>query len=131
MASCVLELRNVSKTYRGPQAVPALRDVSLQIAAGELVAVRGPSGSGKSTLLLAAGGLLQPDAGQVLLAGQDLYKLSAEGRARVRATGLGFVFQQFHLVPYLTVLDNVLSPALAAAVADARTRAADLLERFG
>jgi len=112
----VLEIRNLSKRYAhadGP--VDALVDVSLSVAAGEFVSVQGPSGCGKSTLLLAGGGLLAGDAGQVLIDGQDPYALAPDARAALRARRVGFVFQQFHLVPYLSVLDNVLSPSLALA----------------
>src|SRR5438105_12923577 len=113
----MLSLRQVCKTYAGPQSpVVALADFSLELATGEFVAVRGPSGSGKTTLLLIAAGLLHPDRGHVVLDGQDLYGLSAHARARLRASAIGFVFQQFHLVPYLSVLDNVLTPALAQSI---------------
>src|SRR5262245_35765775 len=112
----MLDIRNLNKTYRGSaNAVHALTDLSLTVASGEFVAVQGASGCGKTTLLLAAGGLLEPDRGQVLVAGQDVYALSSEARARFRAATIGFVFQQFHLVPYLSVLDNVLAPSLALA----------------
>jgi ABC-type lipoprotein export system ATPase subunit len=84
-----------------------LSNVSLDLAPGEFVAVAGPSGCGKTTLLLCAGALLSPDAGMIAIDGQQPYDLSPEGRARFRATHVGFVFQQFHLVPYLCVLDNV------------------------
>jgi putative ABC transport system ATP-binding protein len=128
----MLSLRQVRKTYQGPKGpVVALADFSLEIGAGEFVAVRGPSGSGKTTLLLVAGGLLHPDSGQAVLDGQDIYRMSREARARLRAQAIGFVFQQFHLVPYLSVLDNVLTPALAQPRPDARARAMELIERFG
>ncbi|MEI7732930.1 MAG: ABC transporter ATP-binding protein [Verrucomicrobiota bacterium] len=128
----MLEIKQVSKAFHGPQAViNAVRDVSLTVRAGEFTAVQGPSGCGKTTLLLAAGGLLQPDAGTVCVNGTDLYALPSEPRARFRAAHLGFVFQQFHLIPYLSVLDNVLTPALAFNIPEARTRAVDLITRFG
>jgi ABC-type lipoprotein export system ATPase subunit len=128
----MLEIVHVSKSYAAATgAVAALVDVSLSVAPGEFVAVRGPSGCGKTTLLLAAGGLLHPDAGQVKVAGQDIYALGEEARARFRAANIGFVFQQFHLVPYLSVIDNVLSAALALPRADARRRAEHLVENFG
>src|SRR5438105_3357514 len=99
----MLRLDRLSKTYRGPGGLlPVLNDVTLSLEPGEFVAVRGPSGCGKSTLLLIAGGLLAPDAGRVLLEGEDLYTLSVVQRARRRAERIGFVFQQFHLVPYLS-----------------------------
>jgi ABC-type lipoprotein export system ATPase subunit len=112
----VLEILNLSKRYAhagGP--VDALVDVSLSAGAGEFVSVQGPSGCGKSTLLLAAGGLLAGDAGRVLIDGQNPYALAPDARAALRARRVGFVFQQFHLVPYLSVLENVLSPSLALA----------------
>jgi putative ABC transport system ATP-binding protein len=128
----VLTIENVTKSYRGPErSVQALDGVSLRLAAGEFVAVQGPSGCGKTTLLLAAGGLLKPDGGRVIVDEQDLYNLSSEQRARFRAEHIGFVFQQFHLVPYLTVRDNVLTPALAATVPDAAKRADELIEQVG
>jgi putative ABC transport system ATP-binding protein len=128
----MLQICHVSKSYRGPHGgVPALVDFSLAVGAGEFIAVRGPSGCGKTTLLLAAGGLLRPDTGQVVVAGQDLYRLTPEARARFRSSHIGFVFQQFHLVPYLSVRDNILTPSLAHATAGAEQRAGDLMEQFG
>src|SRR5262249_41746917 len=125
-------VRSLSKFYRGPQGtVRALTELSLTVAAGEFAAVQGPSGCGKTTLLLAAGGLLRPDQGQVVVAGTDLYALADEERARFRAANVGFVFQQFHLVPYLSVLDNVRSPALALKALGVRERAGQLIEVFG
>jgi ABC-type lipoprotein export system ATPase subunit len=127
-----IELRSVGKRYRGPDGpVVALDDVSLTVAAGQLLAVKGPSGCGKTTLLLTAGGLLRPDEGQVLLDGRDLYALSPEERAAARAATVGFVFQQFHLIPYLSVLDNVQTATLGAPAADNRGRAMAMLDRFG
>jgi ABC-type lipoprotein export system ATPase subunit len=128
----VLDVRNLTVIYHAPHGqVHALDDVSVCVAAGEFVAVQGPSGCGKTTLLLAAGGLLEPTSGRVLFAEQDFYAVGAEPRARLRAASVGFVFQQFHLVPYLSVLDNVLAPTLATPIADARAQAEALLERFG
>src|SRR5436190_3276399 len=128
----ILELHHLTKTYPGPAGpVTAVADLTLTVAAGEFVAVQGPSGCGKTTLLLTAGGLLHPDAGRVVVAGQDLYALAEEPRARFRAAHVGFVFQQFHLVPYLSVFDNVLAPALALKRPDARSRAEELLGEFG
>jgi putative ABC transport system ATP-binding protein len=129
----LLQLTGITKTYRTgePGEVRALSAMNLALAAGEFVAVQGPSGCGKTTLLLIAGGLLAPTQGRVLLNGEDPYAMSADQRAGFRAQHLGFVFQQFHLVPYLSVLDNVLAPALAAAVPDARGRAEELIAHFG
>jgi ABC-type lipoprotein export system ATPase subunit len=130
----LLLIDNVSRTYTDANStVRAVDDVSLKIAAGEFVAVQGASGSGKSTLLLMAGGLLKPDSGQVQVNGQDPYALNPDARADFRAQNIGFVFQQFHLVPYLSVLENVLAPAMAVpgTEAETRDRALQLIERFG
>ena len=132
----MLEIRDLSKRYpgaagRGSPPVAALDGVSLSLAPGEFVAVQGPSGCGKSTLLLAAGGLLAPTGGCVSFQGQDIYGMSPDSRARWRAQQIGFVFQQFHLIPYLSVLDNVMAPALAWRLPDALRRAVELLDRFG
>jgi len=128
----LLEIKDISKIYQGGGGkVLALDNVSLDVDGGQFVAVRGPSGCGKTTLLLLAGGLLAPDGGTVLIDGDDPYQLSADGRARFRADHVGFVFQQFHLVPYLNVLDNVLVPSIASVRTAARDRARDLVVRFG
>ncbi|MBI5818218.1 MAG: ABC transporter ATP-binding protein [Verrucomicrobia bacterium] len=128
----ILELRDVQKHFRRPDGVVrAVESVSLRIGAGEFVAVQGPSGSGKTTLLMAAGVLMQPDSGTVVVTGEEPYKLPADDRAAFRATHIGFVFQQFHLVHYLNVLDNVLTAALASQSADAKDRACELIGRFG
>jgi putative ABC transport system ATP-binding protein len=125
-------LEHMTKAYRGPQGeVRALDDVTLHIPEGDFVAIQGPSGSGKTTLLLAVGGMVRPTAGTVTIAGTDLYALSGPQRAAFRAETVGFVFQMFHLVPYLSVLENVLLPTMAKATADGRERAMELVERFG
>jgi len=130
--SALLQAQDLSKSYPGPKGmVHALAGLSLTVETGEFIAVQGPSGCGKTTLLLAAGGLLHPSGGQVQINGQDLYTLSSEQRAQFRAANIGFVFQQFHLVPYLSVWDNVLAPALAQPVPDARERSRELIARFG
>jgi putative ABC transport system ATP-binding protein len=128
----LLDIDQVSKTYHivGPD-VCALDEVSVSVEAGQFTAVQGPSGCGKSTLLLIAGGLLAPDVGSVQIDGRNPYELTADERAKFRATHIGFVFQQFHLVPYLDVLDNVLAPSVAAAVPQARERAEELIRQFG
>jgi putative ABC transport system ATP-binding protein len=110
-AAAVVELRHVSKVYgTGSSRVQALCDVSLSVAAGEMVAVMGQSGSGKSTLLSIAGSLDDPTSGEVLLGGASLTAMSRNRRARVRRRTLGFVFQDFNLVPGLTVTENVTLP---------------------
>ncbi|MGA2031073.1 MAG: ABC transporter ATP-binding protein [Thermoguttaceae bacterium] len=132
----MLEIRDLSKRYASPARsaagpIAALDGVSLSLEPGEFVAVQGPSGSGKTTLLLAAGGLLAPSGGTITFRGQDVYAMSPAARARWRAQCVGFVFQQFHLIPYLSVIDNVLAPALACPIPNARTRAEELLEQCG
>ncbi len=127
-----IHVEELSKAYPGrPGAVQALDKVSLEADAGDFVAVRGPSGCGKTTLLLTLGGLLQPTTGLIELDGTQPYALSPEARSRFRAQHIGFVFQQFHLVPYLNVFENVLAPSVAAPVANARERARELIERVG
>jgi ABC-type lipoprotein export system ATPase subunit len=129
-----LQFSNVAKVYAGANGkVGALEDVTFALDGGDFTAVQGPSGCGKSTLLLVAGGLLRPDSGQVTIDDADLYSMSAEQRADFRAANIGFVFQQFHLVPYLNVLDNVLAAANLHRHAETNyaARAAELLDRFG
>jgi len=124
----MIVLDKVSKVYRKPDGdVRALDDMSLSVAAGEFITVRGPSGSGKSTLLLAVGGMIRPTQGRVVVDGQDLYAVSSAQRARLRAEKIGFVFQMFHLVPYLDTLENVLVPNLAGA----RVASQDAAELLG
>lgn len=131
----ILNIQKVCKTYRGRSGeVRAVDGVSLKLDAGEFVAVRGPSGCGKSTLLLLAGSLLAPDSGSVTVSGEEPYLMSSDARSRFRAANVGFVFQQFHLVPYLSVLENVLAPSIAnkSTPADrALGRARSLIEHFG
>ena len=127
----MLEVNEISKSYRKDgQDVPALTAVSLTVRASEFVAVQGPSGCGKTTLLLTAGALLAPDSGTVTLCGSDPYQLGADRRAALRSSTVGFVFQQFHLVPYLSVRDNILSASLGLGGAEPADRAEDLVRRF-
>jgi putative ABC transport system ATP-binding protein len=109
--SSALELRRVSKVYgSGPTEVRALRDVDLSVEAGELVAIMGPSGSGKSTLLTIAGSLEEATSGQVLVDGVDLATTSRVERAKMRRQSIGYVFQDFNLLPGLTAVENVTLP---------------------
>lgn len=135
----LLEVRDVVKDYRIPGKAPlrVLRGVSFAVEAGEHVAVVGRSGGGKTTLLNILGGLDRPTSGEVALAGQSLFRGfgAAWRRCRLRATKIGFVFQSFHLMPELDVLENVLLPAMTGYVRGgargARARARELLERVG
>jgi putative ABC transport system ATP-binding protein len=130
----VLRAETISKDYnhRG-RTVAALQEVSVEIPEGEFLCIVGPSGSGKSTLLLALGGMLSPSAGRVLLDGRSLYDLTPRERARLRRETIGFVFQTFNLVPYLSALENVQIPLLLARANEGaqRERAGFLLERVG
>lgn len=130
----MLQLRSVSKHYkhRG-KAVAAIDNVTLEIPRGDFVAVVGPSGSGKSTLLLMLGGMLSPSAGQVMVEGESIYELSPRCRASLRKQKIGFVFQTFNLVPYLSAIENVQVPLLLAGMSDAdqQQKATSLLGRMG
>ncbi len=130
----MLSMEEVSKSYphRG-QAVKALGGATIHIPAGDFVSIVGPSGSGKSTLLLMLGGMLSPTAGRVLLKSESIYDLQSAGRARLRRENIGFVFQTFNLVPYLTAQENVQVPMfLAGMEGEAQAeRSAALLERVG
>jgi putative ABC transport system ATP-binding protein len=130
----VLELRAVSKTYLdGADEVHALREVDLTVEPGRLVAVMGPSGSGKSTLLTIAGALETPTAGEVLVAGQPLSAMSRDDRARLRRRVIGYVFQDFNLLPGLTAAENVALPLELDGLSAGKARAAGLrvLEELG
>jgi putative ABC transport system ATP-binding protein len=131
----VISARRVSQTYRsGGQPLQVLRDVDLDVAAGESIAIVGPSGSGKTTLLGLLAGLDRPSDGEVWLLGTSLASLDEDGRAEFRARNVGFVFQTFQLIPTLTARENVLVPMELAgngAPAARATRAADLLHRVG
>ncbi|HEX4376338.1 MAG TPA: ATP-binding cassette domain-containing protein [Steroidobacteraceae bacterium] len=128
----VLEARNLCKEVSSPEGpLTIVREVSFAVARGESVALVGPSGAGKSTLLALLAGLDLPTTGDVILAGQTLTAMNEDGRARVRAQHVGFVFQSFHLVPSLTALENVMLPLELAGASDARSRAADVLAGVG
>ena len=127
----MLKLVNVSKTFAGHhQEVKAVDNLSLTIEAHEAVAIQGPSGCGKTTSLLMCGGLLRPTSGQVLVGDTDIYALSANARSEFRANNIGFVFQQYHLIPYLNVLQNILTANVASRRPDAEARAEELIAQF-
>jgi putative ABC transport system ATP-binding protein len=128
----VLKVENLTKQVSSPEGLLTIvRDVSFAIEAGERVAIVGESGAGKSTLLALLAGLDTPTSGRVLLAGTDITSLDEDGRARLRAARVGFVFQSFHLVPALTALENVMLPLELAGRGDARRTAREALERVG
>lgn len=133
MNEAVLRASNVSKAFKGPQGneVRAVVGLDMALKAGEFVALNGASGCGKSTMLLIAGTLLRPDEGDIDIMGEEPYGKNPSQRAEIRAKRIGFVFQQFHLVPYLDALDNVLAPTLSQPVSNANERARKILSDFG
>ena len=130
----LIEARSLVKTYRmGDQVVQALNDVSLDIAEGEFVAIMGASGSGKSTLMNILGCLDRPTSGTLRLAGEEVEALDGDALASIRNRRIGFVFQQFNLLPRTSALDNVELPMVYAGIrpAERRTRALAALQRVG
>ncbi len=130
----LIEIKNVKKQYTsGDDVVEALRGVDMSIEAGEFITVMGQSGSGKSTLLSVLGGMNHPTAGEVEMAGVKLYQLPCEKLADFRAQNLGFVFQSFNLISYLTAIENVMLPLaiVKSSTVEKRTSARQALERVG
>jgi len=128
----VLKAERATRQVSSPDGLLTIvRDVNLEIGARESVAIVGPSGAGKSTLLALMAGLDTLSSGRIWLAGEELSTLDEDGRARLRAAHVGFVFQSFHLVPALTALENVMLPLELRGQGDARTHAAEMLERVG
>jgi len=130
----ILELKNISKSYCSNDTLfYALKDVSLKINEGEFVSITGPSGSGKSTLMHIVGLLDNPTSGQILLNGQDISKFKEHQLAQVRNVTLGFVFQQFNLLPKTSALENVLLPLLYSDVPkkDRTKLGIEMLEKVG
>lgn len=104
----MLEINNITKKYKTRQNIfTALDDVTFKVDKGDFIAVVGPSGSGKSTLLHTIGGLIHPDSGQILFQGTDIYSMQRAEADKYRRKHVGFVFQQFHLIPFLTVYENI------------------------
>jgi putative ABC transport system ATP-binding protein len=128
----MIRLESVRKTYRkGEARIDALDGVSLDVGAGEFVAVQGPSGSGKSTLMNIVGLLDRPDAGVYRLDGEDVSTLSSDARAGLRNQKIGFVFQSFHLMPRATALENVELPLVYSSRRDRAGRGIRALEAVG
>lgn len=128
----MIRFENVSKNYRkNKDIIRALDAVTIDIPAGRLALVTGPSGSGKTTLINLAAGLTRPSAGAVHVAGERVDRLSVRARDRFRAGHVAVVFQMFHLLPYLTALENVLLPTMAVRCEGAPARAHELLEALG
>ena len=129
----ILEARSIERSYVvGKTTLDVLRGVSLRVGAGETLAIMGESGSGKSTLLHVLGGLDKPRSGSLCFKGQDVYRMSGPRRARFRAENVGFVFQSFHLLPELDIVENTALPAMAAGrKRGAAARAEGLLAEVG
>jgi putative ABC transport system ATP-binding protein len=131
----MLELRNVTKDFinHRQEKVTALSDINLKVEKGDFISVVGPSGSGKSTFLYIAGALMNPTEGEVLLEDTNMYDTTPSYRAELRLQEIGFVFQTFNLIPYLSALDNVALPAMLTLKSwkKAVNNASELLRRFG
>jgi putative ABC transport system ATP-binding protein len=127
----LVSVRSVSKTYRRERTtIGALRDVSLDVGAGEFVRLSGPSGSGKTTLLNLVAGLDRPDQGEIVVAERDITRLSMSRAAKYRAEQVGMIFQDYNLMPQLTALENVLLPMVALG-RTSQSRARELLDAVG
>jgi putative ABC transport system ATP-binding protein len=130
----MIEIENLSKSFtQNGEHILALDKVNLSISQGEFVSVIGPSGSGKSTFLLTLGGLIRPTSGEVRINGTSLYEVDYKERARIRLLTLGFMFQTFNLIPYLTAIENVEVPMSLAGIPqkEQNRKAQELLDRVG
>ncbi|MBC7192097.1 ATP-binding cassette domain-containing protein [Marinobacter sp.] len=132
--SLVIDCETVTRTYReGPEELTIFSDISLQVAAGETVAIVGSSGAGKTTLLNLLGGLDKPSSGRIAICGEDIHRLSEAGRARFRSRNLGFVYQFHHLLPEFSALENVMMPCVLGkdSVRKAEQKAKAMLDSVG
>ena len=128
----ILSARQLTKSYgRGPESLTVLKEVSFELGTGETLAIVGPSGSGKTTLLGLCAGLDTPTSGEVTLAGEPFSALDEDGRARVRNARVGFIFQNFQLLPSLTALENVMVPLELRSGSASRDSARALLDQVG
>lgn len=128
----IIDLKGISKIYKtGDEDTVALKDIDLTVERGEFLAIMGPSGSGKSTLMHILGLLDRPTSGQYFLEGRDVSKLRDNRLAALRNQRIGFVFQQFNLLPRTTVLDNVLLPSIYGRIKNSRSRALKVIEEVG
>ena len=128
----MIQFEHVHKTYRrATSEVAAISDLSFSVDEGEFIAVRGPSGCGKSTLLSLAGGLVLPTQGRIVIDGQPVSEMTAAQRSSFRGEKIGFVFQMFHLLPYLNIMENVVVAGSEVASTTAGERAETLLSDFG
>ena len=128
----MLEIKNVSKIYgEGAAKVVALNNVSLQVDKGNFIAIMGPSGSGKSTLLNIIGGLDRISSGEVIFNGERIDDLDENDLVKIRRGEIAYVFQQYHLLPSLTALENVLLPLIFCGASKEDRKALDILKRVG
>lgn len=126
----MIECKNITKKWtKNKTEVFGLNDVSLKIEEGSFIAIKGPSGCGKSSLLLTIGGMIKPDSGTLTINQEDLYSKSQNERNSFRAKNVGFIFQAFHLIPYLSVIENILSASLVNKNAT-KERAESLMSKF-
>ncbi len=127
----MLEIKNINKSLKkSNEIISVLKDFSLTVENGEFIAFKGTSGCGKSTLLLTIGAMLMPDSGEINFNEKNVYNLNKNERNKFRAEKIGFIFQQFHLMPYLSVLDNILIPTLTVKDEDKKTYALELIKKF-
>ncbi len=127
----MLEIKNINKSFKkSNEIISVLKDFSLTVENGEFIAFKGTSGCGKSTLLLTIGAMLMPDSGEINFNEKNVYNLNKNERNKFRAEKIGFIFQQFHLMPYLSVLDNILIPTLTVKDEDKKTYALELIKKF-
>lgn len=128
----MIHLENICKKFESPRGkVVALKNVNFHVESGEFVVIKGPSGSGKTTLLLSIGGMLKPTSGIITVDDKNIYSLKQNDRARFRATYIGFVFQLFYLIPYISVLENTMLSAGLSGNKKKQERALDMANNLG